>query len=219
VATLKPVVDQLDFLADQGFRRAGGAWRREDALLRGVTVSQHQSLDDAVSFFVTFDLGIPGLSVLGARTSQHVVRCAGDGFARAVLGLTDSFELHKTGGDEELLAGVRRTAEAVCDQFLLRYSNEQELFEMVYTAAKEFLSRGLASSDEITRLQLSPWNVMKRLELAGVFAAFLGRRAEAAEVVRLAQAHAAGRNAGLDYLLPELVANVDSAAALRDHRC
>lgn len=218
MATLRPVVDQLGFLGDLGFRRKGGVLLRTDRLLRAVTVSQHQDTGDAVSFFVTFDLGISGISELGGRRARNVVRCAGDHFARAELGFTGSFVLQKGGGNGEVLAIIDDTARAVCGQFLLKYPDEQALFAMVYRGATEFLDKGLASTDEITRLKLEPWNVIGRLKLAGVFAAFLGRKAEAAEVVRFAQDYCTGRNASLDYLLPSFIADIGSAEALAQGR-
>ncbi len=214
MASLKPVVDQLGFLVKDGFRRKGGSLRREDRLLRAVTVSPHQNTGDAVSFFVNFDLGIPGISELDGRRARYVVRCSGDSFARAELGFSGSFELCAAADNEPVLAVVHQTARALCEQFLLKYTDEDMLFEMVYHAAVEFLSHGPASTDEMTRLKAFPWNVMGRLELAGVFAAYLGRHAQADEVLRLAREHVTGRNSGLDYLVPQLVANIESAAAL-----
>lgn len=217
MAILKPVTDQLGFLVDLGFRRKGGFLQREDRLLRAATVSQHQNAGDAVSFFVSFDLGIPGISEVSGHGARHVVRCSADNFA-AELGFSGSFAFRIAGGNDELLAVVHRAARIVCERFLLKYPDRDALFEMVYRGATEFLSRGPASSDEMTQLKVHPWNVMKRLELAGVFAAFLGKQASAAEVVRLAREHATGRHSGLDYLLPSLMANVESAAALGQGR-
>jgi hypothetical protein len=213
VVSLKPVADQLAFLAEDGFRRKSGFLLRQDRLLRGVGVSPCQDTGAEVSFFLTFDLGIPGISEVGARSSEYVVRLAGDTFARAESGYVGSFEFKRELGNEKILAVVAQTAEAVCEEFLLKYPDEQSLFEMVYRGATEFLSRGMAATDEMTRLRLVPWNVMARFLLAGVYVAFLGKQTEAEEVVRLATAYATGRKASLDYLLPNLIANVESAAA------
>lgn len=213
MVSLEPVVDRLGYLTDRGFVRKGGLLLRQDRVLRGVVISQSQADGDWATFFVNFDLGIPVLSEAGARRSRHVLRCSGNRFASRELGFTGSFELRRGAGDEEVLDVVRRTAEAVSERFLLRYPDEDALFETVYRAATGFMDEGPGAADELTRLELNPWNVMARLELAGVYAAFLGKD-EVADVKQRARAYPTGRNASLDYLVGPMMATIDSAAAL-----
>lgn len=212
-SAVRPLADDIRKLAKEaGFAARGSLLVKEDSLLRIIQVDmlQNSSTAESVKFDLLFDLGIPGISVYTPRSRKWVVRCYGSTRAGEVRE-PDDFVL--TGGPAD--ESVRRTAVSrtrqVCDEFLMRFENGTALYHFVRDSALKFLAEGMELHDDYMRLQLSPWNALPRLELAGVYAAFLGLDEEADSIQEAAERFATGKNKDLDYLLPDLRKNISEA--------
>jgi hypothetical protein len=210
---VRPLADDIRKLAKEaGFATRGSLLVKEDSLLRiiQIDVLQNSITSESVKFDLLFDLGIPGITLYTPRSRKWVVRCYGSTLAGEVRE-PDDFLL--TGGPAD--ESVRRTAVSrtrqVCDEFLMRFEDDNSLYRFVRDSTLKFLAEGTELHDDYRRLDLFPWNAMPRLELAGVYAAFLGLDEEADSIQEAAERFATGKNKDLDYLLPEIRQNISEA--------
>jgi hypothetical protein len=74
----------------------------------------------------------------------------------------------------------------------------------------------MAADNAFKRLKLDPWNAVPRLELAGVYAGFLGRVDEANLLRDLATDFAAKN--GVEYAIPGIDSNLKKAVDLGRQR-
>lgn len=195
---------------DHGFRAHGGrSFTREDELIRSARFAPGASLAGSFQFEVVCDLGISGLSSISSKSSEWMVRCSvshvprDDGLPRS------GFELTGAPEDEVVVQDVAKICKVVFDRFLLRHETADDMFLWVRDNALQFLDSPQVDND-FKRFRLSPWNIVPRLELAGVYAAYLGR-SEDAERLRDAAIQYA-RTHGLRYAIPTVSANIAAAA-------
>lgn len=195
---------------DHGFQVNGRMFTREDDLIRSVLFAPGSSTAGNFRFEVICDLGISGLSSVSPKSSERIVRC---NVSHVPLGgdLPETrFELTKTREDEIVKYNVSVICAYVFDDFLLRRQSAEEMFMWVRDNALEFLADPQASND-FERFRLWPWNAKGRLELAGIYAAYLGR-GEDAEFLKDAAIEYA-KTHGMRYAIPDISANIAAAAA------
>jgi hypothetical protein len=161
---------------------------------------------------VLFDLGVPGLTTVSSRAQTWVVRGSGSAIRSDRRG---HFEL--TGADSDLAQEeiALKTIAFGLRQLLQICTTPQDLYAMVEANAMSFLERGMQADDEFKRLQLQPWNVVPRLELAAMYGAFLGDDAGADRLITLAVQHAARDR--IDYTVEQARERVRFAQAQRSH--
>jgi hypothetical protein len=200
------VADAADLLVQgHGFSRAGRRFVREDELIRSASLAPVGQ----GRFEIVFCLGISGISVVLPKNEKWVVSCLAsqlrpkDVPARAWLTLT------KGAFDEEVRNQARRVCQRIVDEFLLKYRSADELYLWVRANALE-LFRDPRADNEFRRLKLQPFNVVGPLELAGVYAAYLGKADDAIMLqnaaIEFASAH------GIDYAIPRVIANIADAS-------
>lgn len=213
---IRPLTDDIRRLAKEaGFAARGSLLVKEDSLLRiiQVDVLQNVSSPGRIKFDLLFDLGVPGLSTFTPRSRKWVLRCYGSKLPDAEGKVDGDFVL--TGGPAD--NSVRRSATSrtrhACDEFLMRFEDGISLYRFVRDSALQFLVDGMELEDDFKRLQLHPWNALARLELAGVYASFLGLEREANSIQEAAERFATGKNKDLDYLLPRIRENISAAGA------
>jgi hypothetical protein len=204
------VADAANLLVQgHGFTRAGRRFVREDELIRSVSFMPV----GLGRFEIVFSLGIPGISVAVPKNERWVVSCLASQLrpkevpARAWLTLT------KGAYDEEVKKHARRVCECVLDEFLLKYRTVDEFYLWIRANALE-LFHDPRADNEYRRLKLQPFNVVGPLELAGVYAAHLGKPDDSMllqnAAIEFASAH------GIDYAVPRIIANIADAGDHKD---
>jgi hypothetical protein len=198
---------------EHGFTRSrtGTRFVSESPLLRSIWLRPMSfARPGSYCFDVLFDLGIPGLSALSSRAQTWVVRASGSGIRSDRRG---HFEL--TGADSDLAEedSALETLTSGLRQFLQICATPQDLYAMVETNAVTFLERGMQADNEFKRLRLQPWNVVPRLELAAVYAAFLGDDTSADRLIAFALKHAALRR--IDYTVERARESIQFAQTRR----
>jgi hypothetical protein len=174
-----------EFLVEEhGFVLANARFTKVDQLARSVWFWPTRSAAaDVYSFDVLMDVGIPELSPITSKAQEWVVRASCE---KAYLRLWEppqlNFQFQGGNYDSALEAAVLAVLRRICDDFFLRLDSRQQLFDFVERNAREFFELGMAADNEFKRYDLNPWNVVPRLQLAAVYAAFLGRTAAAAEL-------------------------------------
>jgi hypothetical protein len=200
------VADAANLLVQgHGFTRTGRRFVREDDLIRSVSFMP----DGLGRFEIVFSMGISGISVAIPKNEKWVVSCLAGQFrpkevpARAWLTLT------KGAYDEEVKKHARRVCECVVDEFLLKYRTVDEFYLWVRANALE-LFHDPRADNEYRRLKLQPFNVVGPLELAAVYAAYLGRTDDSIVLqnatIEFASAH------DIDYAIPRVIANIADAS-------
>lgn len=199
------VADAADLLVQGGgFTRTGRSFVREDELIRSACFTPV----GLGRFEILFNLGISGISVVLPKNEKWVVSCSASQLrpkevpARAWLTLT------KGAYDEEVRNHARRVCEYVADEFLLKYRSADDFYLWVRSSALE-LFRDPRADNEFRRLKLQPFNVVGPLELAGVYAAHLGRGDDAIMLQNAAIEFASTH--GIDYAIPRVIANITDA--------
>lgn len=193
-----------------GFTGRGSFFLKQDALVRAIQIATMQKGSGFASFDLLFDLGIPGISNFTPKAREWGVRCYGKNVPLdSNLGVL-RFSLVGDSGDEAVVEAASSCLQRACDNFLMLYENPGALYRFVSESALQFVDLGMELDDEFRRLRLEPWNVMKRLELAGVYASFLGLRDDANSVEAAARRYVES-NKDLQYLLPEIQGSITAA--------
>jgi hypothetical protein len=173
----------LPLVRDGGFKTAGRRqYARDDGLLhRHLWFAPSSSLPGSFGFEVYLDLGLNGLSVFTRRVYTWVIRCHGNNLRDQSLPLIP-FELT---GEVEHDLQVRDAVAAICafgyEHFLLRHKNAEELYAWIRAEALRSTEKPRPPGD-LLWYSLSPANTIPALQLASVYAAFLGRAEESAEL-------------------------------------
>jgi hypothetical protein len=123
--------------------------------------------------------------------------------ARAWLTLT------KGAYDEEVKKQARRVCECMVDEFLLKYRTVDEFYLWVRTNALK-LFHDPRADNEYRRLKIQPFNVVGPLELAGVYAAYLGRTDDSIVLQNSAIEFVTTHD--MEYAIPRIIANIAEAA-------
>jgi hypothetical protein len=183
---------------------------RSDALMRSVRFDLLSVTPTSYRFDIHFDLGIPGVTEFGTKKQLWIVRA----YAQLASREEPSYPkpkliLIKGEAVEPAAHRFDELIKRLTEDFLLRYSDPDLLYQMVRNSALEFTRRGMSVHDEFRRLHLEPWNVIVRLELAAVYAAFLGREADVNRILRLANEYAPKYR--VEHAIPRLEANVEAA--------
>lgn len=214
---LKPLADEVKKVGGEfGFKGRGSLLVKRDALNRGIQLDLLNSKPGAASFDLLFDLGIPGLEGFAAKGRKWVVRASGRSFPLDEAPLSTEFEITGTADDEKVIANASICVRRACAQFLLKIKDPDDLFRFVKDSAFSFVEHGPELHDDFWRMHLWPWNAMARLELAGVYAVFLGFGEEAELVKSTAVEFATGRRKNLDYLIPKIQESMSLAEEIRD---
>jgi hypothetical protein len=214
---LKPLTDEIRKLAKEaGFTVRGSLLVKEDSLIRTmqVDVLQNASTPERTRFDLLFDIGIPGISAFTARSRKWVLRCYGSKIPKQDEAGGADFILTGESTDAHVRQVAVSRAEQAYKEFLMRFEDGHSLYRFVRDSALQFLAEGMDLHDDYWRLQLHPWNALPRLELAGVYAAFLGLEEDADSIQEAAERFTTGKNKNLDYLLPDLRANIAEARRL-----
>lgn len=213
-STIKPLRDEIRRLAKEaGFAARGSLLVKEDSLLRimQVDVLQNASSPGHIRFDLLFDIGIPGLSTFTPRSRKWVLRCYGSKLPDAEGEVGGDFVLTGEPADDSVRRSATSRTRQACEEFLMRFEDRNSLYRFVRDSALQFLVDGMELQDDFKRLQLHPWNALARLELAGVYASFLGLEKEADSIQEAAERFATGKNKDLDYLLPRIRENISEA--------
>lgn len=195
-----------------GFTRnpAGTRFIREDQLMRSIWLNPMSfARPGAYSFDILFDLGIPGVSTFSPRAQEWIVRAHGRQIHGRRHERDPDFELTGQPSDADVETAALETLDAAMTEFVLAYATPHELYAMVARNAEELLEHGGQARGEFAALQLFPWNVVGRLELAAMYAAALHEPSEAKRLARLATEYAATHR--IDYAIPRINANVQRA--------
>lgn len=203
---LKDIVgDAADLLVQgHGFTRAGRRFVREDELIRGVSFVPV----GLGRFEIEFSLGISGISVVLPKNEKWVVSCSASQLRPKEVPASAWLKLTKGAYDEEVRNHARRVCEWATDEFLLKYRSADELYVWVRANALE-LFQDPRADNEFRRLKLQPFNVVGPLELAGVYAAHLGKAGDAIMLQNAAVEFASTHNIG--YAIPRVIANIADA--------
>jgi hypothetical protein len=200
--------------AEHGFSYAGRRYTRADGLIRSAWFMPLNATADRYIFDVVFDLGIPGVSAFGPKVQRHVVRAHAQQASRARPDHPAPTFVLRAGEDGRPVApGVDQVVRTLADDFLLRYSDPAGLYEMVRDSGLIAARDGLTADTEFTRLNLDPFNVIKRLELAAVYAAFLGRDDEVGAMLEVARRHAGSNR--VEYMIPIIESGIEEAKRAR----
>lgn len=214
---IKPLADQIrNFAKDAGFTVRGSLLVKEDSLIRTMQldVLQNASTPERTRFDLLFDVGIPGISAFTARSRKWVLRCYGSKIPGNPEATDEDFVLTGESADTQVRQVAMSRARQACEEFLMRFEDDRSLCLFVRDNALRFATEGVEPHDDYRRLQLYPWNALARLELAGVYAAFLGRETDADSLQEAAERFVTGKNRNLDYLLPDLRANIAEARSI-----
>jgi hypothetical protein len=199
---------------EHGFSHAKRRYTRTDELIRSVWFMPLNATADRYLFDVVFDLGIPGVSAFGPKAQRHVVRAHAQQTSRANPDYpTPTFALRAGDDGRPVAPGVDEVVRTLADDFLLRYPDPVSLYDMVRDSGMIAARDGLTADTEFTRLNLDPFNVIKRLELAAVYAAFLGRDDEVSATLEVARRHAAPHR--VEYMIPIIESGVEEAKRAR----
>jgi hypothetical protein len=211
---IKPLADEMRRLAKEaGFTVRGSLLVKEDSLIKTMQldVLQNASSPAGTRFDLLFDVGISGISTFTARSRKWVLRCYGSKIPGPADAASEDFVLTGESTDAQVRqVAVARVSQAY-KEFLMRFEDGHSLYRFVRDNALRFLAEGMALNDDYSRLRIYPWSALSRLELAGVYAAFLRLEEDADSIQEAAERFATGKNKDLDYLLPELRANIAEA--------
>jgi hypothetical protein len=210
---LRPLTAEVRKAAKElGFTVRGSLAMREDSLIRAIQVDMMQNISPpgTASFDLLFDLGIPGISVFAPCAREWVVRCHGRKFPLGDGPAKESFALTGGPGDEKVIENSISCLREACSEFLLRYEDCYALYRFVRDSAIGFADLGMELRDDYRRLSLEPWNALRRLELAGIYAAFLGLHDEADSIETIVERLATVKR-GLDIYLPQIHENIAAA--------
>lgn len=211
---IKPLADQIrNFAKDAGFTVRGSLLVKEDSLIRTMQldVLQNASTPERTRFDLLFDVGLPGMSAFTARSRKWVLRCYGSKIPGNPEAADEDFVLTGESTDTQVRQVAMSRARQACEEFLMRFQDDRSLYLFVRDNALRFATEGVEPHDDYRRLQLYPWNALARLELAGVYASFLGLEKEADSLQEAAERFVTEKNKNLDYLLPQLRANIADA--------
>lgn len=201
-------------LAQHGFTLRNSRFTREDQLVRSVWFwPAKNATAQSYGFDVLLDLGIPLLSPLSDKAQEWVVRASCDKMHRKLtVAPRVKFAFQHGDYDSGVEEVVLTTLRVMCDEFFLKLQTAEDLYRFVKRNAEEFGQFGMGAENEFKRFDLMPWNAVPRLELAAVYAAFLGRVDES-QALR-AEAVAYAEKNGIDYMIPTISANIERAAGL-----
>jgi hypothetical protein len=176
------VADAADLLVQKhGFTRTGRKFIRQDELVRSAWFRP----TGFGRFELLFDLGIAGISLIlpekpaspGPSEKWVVGLNARDLRPKEVPAMA-WLTLTKGKYDQEVRKHSRNLCERVADEFLLKYSSAEEFYQWVRGSALELL-KDPNTDNEWRRLKLWPANPLLLFELAGVYAAHLGKSDDA----------------------------------------
>lgn len=189
--------------SEHGFHVKGRVAIREDELLRAVAFHPEKTATSgSYRFDVTLNLGIPGLSSVSASRREFVVTASLGKIHR--LKDSGNGRLELTGGesDSAVESTVRSLLLDLCSEFLLAISEPCSLLRL------------LEDENEFKRLDLWPWNLLPRLELACVYSAFLGVDKHTDKL--LERAIKCAREGNMDYAVDRIHMNVRKATQCRE---
>jgi hypothetical protein len=200
--------------AEHGFSYGKRRFTRTDELIRSAWFMPLNATADRYIFDVVFDLGIPGVSTFGPKVQRHVVRAHAQQASRANPDYPVPTFVLRAGDDGRPVApGVDEVVRRLADDFLLRYRDPIALYEMVRDSGMIAARDDQAADTEFSRLRLDPFNVIKRLELAAVYAAYLGRDDEVRAILEAARQHATSHR--VEYMIPIIEDGVAEAEQAR----
>ena len=181
----RALVDELgeQLVNEHRFQRTGYRFIRDDGVMRSAWFKRGTSTRGEFHFDILFDLGLSGLSTFSSEAQAWVVRADASGM-RSAPGQR-RLKLRLTGDDEQLASGLRQLCSVIYDDFLLRHDTSEDLYRWVRQSAISF-SADHTVQDDFARFELQPWNAVVRLELAAVYAAYLGDLDDATQLVTLA---------------------------------
>ncbi|HET6531341.1 MAG TPA: hypothetical protein VFH03_12140 [Actinoplanes sp.] len=199
---------------EHGFSYAKRRFTRTDELIRSAWFMPLNATADRYLFDVVFDLGIPGVSAFGPKAQRHVVRAHAQLTSQSSPDYpTPTFVLRAGDDGRPVAPGVDEVVRQLTDDFLLRYPGPVALYEMVRDSGMIAARDGLTADTEFSRLRLDPFNVIKRLELAAVYAAYLGRDDEVRAILEAARQHATSHR--VEYMIPIIEGGVAEAEQAR----
>jgi hypothetical protein len=206
------VADASDLLVrGHGFTRTGRKFIREDELVRSAWFIP----TGFGRFDLLFDLGIVGISVIlpeksarPASSERWVVRLNAMNLRPKDVPAMAWLTLTKGQYDREVRKQTRHICERVTDEFLLKYSTVEEFYMWVRGSALEIL-RNPNADNEWRQLKLWPSNSTMLLELAGVYAAYLGKSDDENMLQQTALDDAIA--VGVDYAVPRIIASIADA--------
>jgi hypothetical protein len=164
-------------------------------------------------FEILFDLGISGISTFSTKAQTWVVRCSARNFRPKGVPVQAWLILTKGAYDETVRSHAREVCESLTDDFLLKYETAEEFYQWVRENALQLLNDPRADTDFRT-MRLQPFNVVGPLELAGVYAAFLGKNADA-EMLRQAAIEFAAAH-GMEYAIMRVSGSISTAGFKRN---
>jgi hypothetical protein len=199
------VADAADLLVHRlGFTRDGRMFLRKDELVRGVFFRPGIQ----GRFGIEFRLGIADISETSPGVERWVMLCSASQLRPDDVPAVAWLRLTKGAYDAE----VRKASAAVCTrvakEFLVKHETRHELYHWVHSSALQLLKDPRAEN-EYRRLKLDPHNLTRLLELAAVFAAYLGLSSDAGMLTQVATEYAAEH--GVDYVIPGIITNVVAA--------
>ena len=148
-----------------GFERKGKVFLREDSLLRRVQYAPSRTAKaDAQRFDIWIDVGVAGVSELGTGPGSDFVRASVGKIHRMSDRQNSHLEIDGSARGSEVAAAATGVLRKVCESVILPLSGPEALLDLVYVQRERF-----------KQFDLWPWNEVPRLELAGVYAAHLGR--------------------------------------------
>ena len=212
-------VELKDLVADaaeslvrrHGFTRTGRKFIREDELVRSAWFRPV----GFGKFEILFDLGIAGISVILPEqptspepSEAWVVRCSASKLRPKEVPAMAWLKLSKGRYDEQVRKQTGHLCERVASEFLLKYSSAEKFYLWVRGSALELL-KDPSADNEWRRLKLWPSNPLPLLELAGVYAAHLGKPDDAAMLLQAALDKAIATR--VDYAIPRVVASIAEA--------
>ncbi|MGA5444272.1 hypothetical protein ACPCKW_32905 [Streptomyces griseoincarnatus] len=203
-ALQKLISNAIEPLKSQhGFRVRGRTVIREDRLLRAVVFHPEKTANSgAYRFDATLNLGLPGLSTVSASRREFIVAASLGKIYRLRNPGKGRFELRGDDSDSEVEFAVRSLLADLRSEFLLAISEPVDLLGL------------LEDEDEFKRLDLWPWNLLPRLELACVYSTFLGMDEQASRLVE--RAIRCAREDGMEYAVARIHANVQKAKRARE---
>jgi hypothetical protein len=195
-----------------GFSRDKLRFTRADGLDRRVWLIPGKNASSATHpFELIFDIGMPKLRELATDAQPWVVRASAEKVYRKSTPVPRVKFIFFDGiYDDDVERVVIDVLRHVCDEFFLTMTGPEELYDLVRRNALTFLWDAMAAENEFKRLDLMPWNVVPRLQLAAVYAASLGHSVEASELENEIVTYA-GKNR-LDHLLTGIRQSIATAS-------
>jgi hypothetical protein len=214
---MKRNLDQLStaaagLLVDEfGFSRNKLRFIREDSLARSAWFVPGKHASKATyNFELILDLGLPGLSAITSAAQPWVVRASAEKvYRKRTPAPRVKFAFRDGIYGNEIESVVLEMLRVVADEFFLKLRSPDDLYEFIRSNSLDFLREGMAAENEFKKLDLMPWNVLPRMQLAAVYAAYLGRSDDALELEQELAEYAAKNR--LEYLMAgvrESIANV-----------